>query len=122
MISSKILCRRPRRSLCEEVLEETSRRKKSGGQLYVNGYRVRQGPGQGRELQGEGLLCTILACLRFLGGWGKGLRLPRSRSANDGYVITFCVMGYVVLQVLVRILYVRGKDCKCIDSHCCTSC
>ncbi|XP_031434688.1 calcium-activated potassium channel subunit alpha-1a isoform X20 [Clupea harengus] len=79
MISSKILCRRPRRSLCEEVLEETSRRKKSGGQLYVNGYRIRQGPGQGRELQGEGLLCTILACLRFLGGWGlrflRALRL-----------------------------------------------
>lgn len=71
MISSKILCTRPRRSLCEEVQEETQRRKKSGGQLYVNGYRVRQGPGHSRELEGDGLLCSLYAYLRVLGGWGK---------------------------------------------------
>ncbi|KAL2083600.1 hypothetical protein ACEWY4_021373 [Coilia grayii] len=76
MISSKILCRHPRSSLTE-AQEETQRRKKSGGQLYVNGYRVR--PNHNRELEGEGLLCSLYACLCVLGLWGlrflRALRL-----------------------------------------------
>lgn len=72
MISSKILCRHPRSSLTE-AQEETQRRKKSGGQLYVNGYRVR--PNHNRELEGEGLLCSLYACLCVLGFWGKAVRL-----------------------------------------------
>lgn len=87
MISSKILCRRPRRSLCEDLQEETQRRKKSGGQLYVNGYRVRQGPGHSRELEGDGLLSSLYTCLRVLGGWGKRGHRPPPWTQELGMVL-----------------------------------
>lgn len=71
MISSKLLVfRGPRGALVTETVQESIRRKKSCGELFQNGYRVKSGPGQtgdGRsDSQG-----SFFYCLHVLSKWGK---------------------------------------------------
>ncbi|XP_020565200.1 calcium-activated potassium channel subunit alpha-1 isoform X24 [Oryzias latipes] len=81
MIPPKLLVYR--RTHCEvnlESLHETWRRKKSCGDLFQNGYRIRQGH-HGQEEKGRqtGFYHSVWACLRFLSNWGlrflRALRL-----------------------------------------------
>lgn len=78
MISSKLLVfRGPRGVLVTEPVEEnqTRRRKKSCGDLFQNGYRVRfstSQPGYGRQKNKQN---SFYSCLRVLSNWCKWLFL-----------------------------------------------
>lgn len=55
-----------------ETLPETWRRKKSCGDLFQNGYRVRQGrPGLEEKERRTGLSHSVWSCLCLLCNWGK---------------------------------------------------
>lgn len=57
-----------------ETLQETWRRKKSCGDLFQNGYRVRQGrPGLEEKERRTGLSHSVWSCLCLLCNWGKGV-------------------------------------------------
>ena len=73
MIPPKLLVYR--RTHCDvnlENLHETWRRKKSCGELFQNGYRVRQGH-HGQEEKGRqtGFYHSVWSCLCILSNWGK---------------------------------------------------
>lgn len=71
MISSKILVFRGLRgTLQTEAVQDNPRRKKSCGDLFHNGYRVRTGEAK----ESNGLLYSLTSCLRVLSNWGKRVR------------------------------------------------
>lgn len=77
MIPPKLLVyRRTHSDVNLQTLQETWRRKKSCGDLFQNGYRVRQGH-HGQEKKGSqtGLYYSVWSCLHILSNWGKSLRL-----------------------------------------------
>lgn len=75
MIPPKLLVyRRTHSDVNLETLQETWRRKKSCGDLFQNGYRVRQGHhGQEEKERQTGLYYSVWICLRVLSNWGKGI-------------------------------------------------
>ncbi|XP_063346910.1 calcium-activated potassium channel subunit alpha-1a isoform X8 [Pelmatolapia mariae] len=81
MIPPKLLVyRRTHSDVNLQTLQETWRRKKSCGDLFQNGYRVRQGH-HGQEKKGSqtGLYYSVWSCLHILSSWGlrflRALRL-----------------------------------------------
>lgn len=77
MIPPKLLVyRRTHSNTNLETLQETWRRKKSCGDLFQNGYRVRQGHHglEDKERQ-SGLYHSVWSCLRILSNWGKDVTL-----------------------------------------------
>ncbi|XP_030011725.1 calcium-activated potassium channel subunit alpha-1a isoform X29 [Sphaeramia orbicularis] len=81
MIPPKLLVyRRTHSDIHLDVLRETWRRKKSCGDLFQNGYRVRQGHHghDGKERQ-TGFYHSVWSCVHFLCNWGlrflRALRL-----------------------------------------------
>ncbi|XP_026045383.1 calcium-activated potassium channel subunit alpha-1a isoform X40 [Astatotilapia calliptera] len=81
MIPPKLLVyRRTHSDVNLQTLQETWRRKKSCGDLFQNGYRVRQGH-HGQEKKGSqtGLYYSVWSCLHILSNWGlrflRALRL-----------------------------------------------
>lgn len=77
MIPPKLLVyRRTHSNTNLEALQETWRRKKSCGDLFQNGYRVRQGHHglEDKERQ-SGLYHSVWSCLRILSNWGKDVAL-----------------------------------------------
>lgn len=75
MIPPRLLVyRRTESSANLETLPETWRRKKSCGDLFQNGYRVRQGrPGLEEKERRTGLSHSVWSCLCLLCNWGKAL-------------------------------------------------
>lgn len=75
MIPPKLLVyRRTHSDANLDTLQETWRRKKSCGDLFQNGYRVRQGHhGQEEKERQTGLYHSLWTCLRILSNWGKGV-------------------------------------------------
>ena len=75
MIPPKLLVyRRTHSDANSETLRETWRRKKSCGDLFQNGYRVRQGHHGQEEKRGRtGPYHSLWSCLRILSNWGKGV-------------------------------------------------
>lgn len=75
MIPPRLLVyRRTESSANLETLPETWRRKKSCGDLFQNGYRVRQGrPGLEEKERRTGLSHSVWSCLRLLCNWGKAV-------------------------------------------------
>lgn len=75
MIPPKLLVyRRTHSDTNLETLRETRRRKKSCGDLFQNGYRVRQGHHGQEEKEGQtGLYHSVWSCLGILCSWGKGV-------------------------------------------------
>lgn len=73
MIPPRLLVyRRTESSANLETLPETWRRKKSCGDLFQNGYRVRQGrPGLEEKERRTGLAHSVWSCLCLLCNWGK---------------------------------------------------
>ncbi|XP_063730942.1 calcium-activated potassium channel subunit alpha-1a isoform X4 [Eleginops maclovinus] len=78
MISSKLLFRRTVSDADLRALKETRRRKKSGGELFQKGYRVRQVHRQQEERQ-TGLYHSVRTYMRIISYWGlrflRALRL-----------------------------------------------
>lgn len=71
MISSKLLVfRGPRGALVTETVQESVRRKKSCGELFQNGYRVKLGPGQTGDGRSDSQ-SSFFYCLHVLSKWGK---------------------------------------------------
>ncbi|XP_035848519.1 calcium-activated potassium channel subunit alpha-1a isoform X35 [Sander lucioperca] len=81
MIPPKLLVyRRTQSDANSEIVRETWRRKKSCGDLFQNGYRVRQGHhGQEEKQRQTGLYHSVWSCLCILCNWGlrflRALRL-----------------------------------------------
>ncbi|XP_039638919.1 calcium-activated potassium channel subunit alpha-1a isoform X22 [Perca fluviatilis] len=81
MIPPKLLVyRRTLSDANSEIVQETWRRKKSCGDLFQNGYRVRQGHhGQEEKQRQTGLYHSVWSCLCILCNWGlrflRALRL-----------------------------------------------
>lgn len=75
MIPPKLLMyRRTHSDANLETLRETWRRKKSCGDLFQNGYRVRQGHHAQEEKERQaGPYHSVWSCLRILSNWGKGI-------------------------------------------------
>lgn len=73
MIPPRLLVYRRTESAANlETLPETWRRKKSCGDLFQNGYRVRQGrPGLEEKERRTGLSHSVWSCLCLLCNWGK---------------------------------------------------
>lgn len=75
MIPPKLLVyRRTLSDVNLDNLRETWRRKKSCGDLFHNGYRVRQGH-HGQEEKGgrTGFYHSVWSCLHVLSNWGKSI-------------------------------------------------
>lgn len=77
MIPPKLLVyRRTHGDACVETRHETRRRKKSCGELFQNGYRVRQGHrGQGMKGRRTGPHHSVCSCVQVLCSWGKGVHV-----------------------------------------------
>lgn len=56
------------------TVTNTRRRKKSTGELFQKGYRVRMGHGQVSEKEDQGLCHSIGSCLHVISYWGKTCR------------------------------------------------
>lgn len=85
MLPQKLLMYR--RSISDinlETLRENRRRKKSGGDLYHHGYRVKKGyhARENKEDQ-TGLCYSVRSYLSILSNWGKGVRF-------SGYTYIVC--------------------------------
>ncbi|XP_062330902.1 calcium-activated potassium channel subunit alpha-1a-like isoform X11 [Osmerus eperlanus] len=81
MIPTKMLVYRgPDGGTRSETLVTTRRRKKSCGDLFQNGYRVKMGHGQACEKKDQDNLChSLISCFRVISYWGlrflRALRL-----------------------------------------------
>lgn len=55
-----------------QAISNTRRRKKSTGELFQNGYRVRMGHGQVSDKEDQDSFCHSLgSCLHVISYWGK---------------------------------------------------
>lgn len=75
MIPPKLLVyRRTHSDTNLDTLQETWRRKKSCGDLFQNGYRVRQGHHAHEDKETPtGFYHSVWSCLRILANWGKSI-------------------------------------------------
>lgn len=101
MISSKILVYHyPPSSSKTEVYRPTRRRKKSLGDLFQNGFRVRSGPSAAEKEEPQSFGQSVVSCCRVCTSWGKNPlksilcseRLPRTEEPSlwtSGQVIDF---------------------------------
>ena len=101
MISSKILVYHyPPSSSKTEVYRPTRRRKKSLGDLFQNGFRVRSGPSAAEKEDPQSFGQSVVSCCRVCTSWGKNPpksilcseRLPRGEEPplwTRGQVIDF---------------------------------
>lgn len=101
MISSKILVYHyPPSSSKTEVYRPTRRRKKSLGDLFQNGFRVRSGPSASEKEEPQSFGQSVVSCCRVCTSWGKNPlksilcseRLPRKEEPSlwtSGQVIDF---------------------------------
>lgn len=76
MIPTKMLVYRgPDGVTHSEAVSRTRRRKKSCGDLFQNGYRVKlshvHGPRVREETRGDGVCHTLSSCVCLLAHWGK---------------------------------------------------
>ena len=75
MIPTKMLVYRgPDGNTRAEVLPSTRRRKKSCGELFHNGYRVKMTHGHGltgEKEEQDGLHHTLSSCFHVISYWGK---------------------------------------------------
>ena len=73
MIPTKMLVYRgPDGGTHAQTISNTRRRKKSTGELFQNGYRVRMGHGQVSEKEDQDSICYSLgACFHVISYWGK---------------------------------------------------
>lgn len=121
MISSKILVyHHPPSSSSTEVYGPTRRRKKSLGDLFHNGFRVRSGPSAAEE-EPQSFWKSVVSCCRVCASWGKdppksipySERLPRKevpslRASRQvmGFSIPLC-LAYPWAQMS----WARQKSC-----------
>lgn len=91
MISSKILVYHyPPSSSNTEVYRPARRRKKSLGDLFQNGFRVRSGPSAAEKEEPQSFRQSVVSCCRVCTSWGKNPlksilcseRLPRKEEAS----------------------------------------
>lgn len=73
MIPTKMLAYRgPNGGIETETLPNTRRRKKSTGELFQNGYRVRMGHGQpGEKEDQDSIWYSLGGCVHVISYWGK---------------------------------------------------
>lgn len=72
MIPSKILAYHHQpNSTSTEVYRPTRRRKKSLGDLFHNGYRVRSGPATPEKEESQDFWQSLVSCCRVCTSWGK---------------------------------------------------
>lgn len=73
MIPTKMLVYRgPDGGIQTETLPSTRRRKKSTGELFQNGYRVRMGHGQvGEKEDQDSIWYSLGGCVHLISYWGK---------------------------------------------------
>lgn len=76
MIPGKILVyRAPEGATRSEVYKSTRRRKKSLGDLYQNGYRIKAGPTGRDKPDASGWSQSLASCYRMACYWGKNCLL-----------------------------------------------
>lgn len=77
MIPTKMLVyRAPDGGAQTEIIPNTRRRKKSTGELFQKGYRVRMGHGQVNDKEDQDSICySIGACFHVICYWGKTCRM-----------------------------------------------
>lgn len=77
MIPTKMLVYRgPDGGTRSETISDTRRRKKSTGELFQKGYRVRMGHGQVTDKEDQDSICYSLgACFHVISYWGKTCRI-----------------------------------------------
>lgn len=72
MIPTKILVyHHPPQSTSTEGYRPTRRRKKTLGDLFHNGYRVRSGPAASEKEEPQNFWQSLVSCCRVCASWGK---------------------------------------------------
>lgn len=86
MIPTKMLAyRRPSGGVQTEALPSARRRKKSTGELFQKGYRVRMGHGQVCEKEDQDSVWYSLGgCVQVISYWGKWSRVSWGAGAGSG--------------------------------------
>lgn len=76
MISTKMLVYRgPDGGTHSQTISNTRRRKKSTGELFQKGYRVRMGHGQVSDKEDQDSICyNFGSCVHVISYWGKTCR------------------------------------------------
>lgn len=76
MIPTKMLVYRgPDGGTHSQTISNTRRRKKSTGELFQKGYRVRMGHGQVSEKEDQDSICyNFGSCVHVISYWGKTCR------------------------------------------------
>lgn len=84
MIPAKMLVYRgPDGGTHSQKVSSTRRRKKSTGELFQNGYRVRMGHGQVIDKEDQDSICySFGACFHVISYWGKILRTCERRGIS----------------------------------------
>lgn len=111
MIPSKILVyHHPPSATTTEVRTPSRPRRKSLGDLFRKGYRVRSGPAAPEKEEPENLWQSLVACYRVCASWGKAL--PNyNHSPQDFRMLEAVSFGATALkEVLCCLLY-----CVCMS-------
>lgn len=109
MIPSKLLVyRRTHSDANLETLPETRRRKKSCGELFQNGYRVRQGHHRREDRDKEPGPChSVRSGLRILLNWGKSIRAQ------------IYVLVVLMLKLCSSVFLFKGTGSKAVAASFC---
>ncbi|KAI4883240.1 hypothetical protein NFI96_019734 [Prochilodus magdalenae] len=107
-----LVFRGPRGILQTEAVQDNRRRKKSCGDLFHNGYRVRTGEAK----EGDGLLYSFSSCLRVLANWGKRVRSEISKSLEiDTVLRNITVFEYLKNKRAVGESMVQSDEWKGLE-------
>lgn len=112
MISSKILVyHHPPSSSSTEVYRPARRRKKSLGDLFHNGFRVRSGPGALEKEETQGFWQSVRSCCRVCTSWGKVPLNPSTYLPDSTvYLKRLCRGEALFLQAGFRALLIPCKS------------
>lgn len=111
MIPSKILVyHHPPSGTTTEVRTPSRRRRKSLGDLFHKGYRVRSGPAAPEKEEPENFWQSLVACCRVCASWGKAL--PHCSHSPQDFPILEAVSSRAAAwkEVLWCLLY-----CDCLS-------
>lgn len=113
MIPTKMLVYRgPDGGTRSETISNTRRRKKSTGELFQNGYRVRMGHGHiGEKEDQDSIWYSLGACFHVISYWGKTCRTWERRGIS---IKAECWHVQQPLGSVCQLELVQVKDLLCI--------
>lgn len=110
MIPTKMLVyKAPDGGTHSNTVPKATRRKKSTGELFQKGYRVRMGHGQVDKEDQESFCFSVGGCAHIISYWGKRCRTGKQgESLNVGLSRTVCV-SWTRLRICCVLYSPSGK-------------